>query len=908
MRQANAEIFGREPELEAVRAFLEPGSSARGLLLSGRAGVGKTTLWEAGVSAARERGVHVLSTRASEAEAQLAFTALIDLLDGVDTKSLDVPAPQLQALEVALLRAEPAAAPPDAKAIAFGFLNTLRALEAGGPLMVAIDDVQWLDAPSADALAFAARRLDVADVRLLLTKREGPPTALEAALPSRELTSVEVGALSLGATRRLLSERLGLSLPRHLLRRLHESTLGNPLFALEVGRGLAAHESLEPGEDFPVPERVEDLLGTQVAELPPDVRRLLLAVALNAGLQETQLAEIAGSTALDEAVDRGLLRVDAGRVRASHPLLAAAAKAQSGARERRRLHLELAAVVADEEVRARHLALAAEETDEELAATLAAAAAAAGARGAVRDGVELAEHALRLTPPDSPERSERLLSLADCLSVAGTKEDEQRLTGLLQPELDSLPSGTARVRAYLLLTDGIVEDNDEIQRCLEQALAESAHDIALRAGVLAQISENMALIRVERIGEAESLAREAVSVVGPQGRALHSLSWALALQGRDVSHLCEHDPVMSASALRTLTSPKRALSRRLVWRGELDRARDVLTELLSLADERGEAYSYALLRLHACQLELRIGDCIAAGPLLDEWGESSDPLMWPMYERSHALLAAARGLPGEAVSWGEKTIALAERTGARWDWLEARRAIGLAELLRQEPARAADSLRAVWEHTQREGVDEPGVFPVAPDLVEALVNVGELDEAQETTDRLRALSAVQEHPWGLVSATRCQALIRLATAYDETAAADLAEAAAGYGKLGVRFDQARTLLSLGRAQRQSRKWAAARASLEEAASTFEELGSPGWADAARSEVARVGARRPRAAGELTEAEQRVAQLAADGLSNKEIASRLYVTVRTVEVHLKHAYAKLGIRSRTQLAGRLSQRA
>jgi DNA-binding CsgD family transcriptional regulator len=416
------------------------------------------------------------------------------------------------------------------------------------------------------------------------------------------------------------------------------------------------------------------------------------------------------------------------------------------------------------------------------------------------------------------------------------------------------------------------------------------------------------LIRVERIRDAESLAREAVSVDGPQGRALHSLSWALALQGRDVSHLCEHDPIMSAPVLRTLTSPKRALSRRLVWRGELDRARDVLTELLSLADERGEAYSYALLRLHACQLELRIGDCVAAGPLLDEWGESSDPLMWPMYERSHALLAAARGLPGEAVSWGEKTIALAERTGARWDWLEARRAIGLAELLRQEPARAADSLRAVWEHTQREGVDEPGVFPVAPDLVEALVNVGELDEAQETTDRLRALSEVQEHPWGLVSGTRCEALIRLATGYDETAAADLAEAAAGYGKLGLRFDHARTLLSLGRAQRQSRKWAAARASLEQAASTFEELGSPGWADAARSEVARVGARRPRAAGELTESEQRVAQLAADGLSNKEIASRLFITVRTVEVHLKHAYAKLGIHSRTQLAGRLSQRA
>jgi DNA-binding CsgD family transcriptional regulator len=904
-RQANAEIFGREPELRAVRAFLDQGSSARGLLLFGPPGVGKTTLWEAGVSAARERGVRVLCTQASEAEAQLAFTALIDLLDGVGTEGLDVPAPQLQALEVALLRAPPAGAPPDAKAIAFGFLNTLRALEAGGPLMLAVDDLQWLDAPSADALAFAARRLDHADVRLLLTKREGPPTPLEDALAPRNLACLEVGALSLGATRRLLSERLELSLPRHVLRRLHESTLGNPLFALEVGRRLAARESLEPAEDFPVPERVEDLLGTQVEALPPDVRRLLLAVALNAALQAPQLVKVAGSTALDDAVDRGLLRVDAGRLRPSHPLLAAAAKARSGARERRRLHLELASVVADEEVRARHLALAAEGTDEELAATLAAAARSAGARGAVRDRVELAEHALRLTPSDAPERSERLLSLADSLSVSGTREDERRLTGLLQPQLDSLPSGTARVRAYLLLTDGLIESNDDIQRHLDQALAESRDDAALRARVLAEISENMALIRVERIREAESLAREAASVVGLQGRPLHSLSWALALQGRDVFHLCEEDP---APGLRTLTSPKRTLSRQLTWRGELGRARQVLTQLLSLADDRGEAYSYALLRLHLCQLELRIGDCVAAGPLLDEWGESSDPLMWPMYERSHALLAAARGLPAEAVSWGEKTIALAERTGARWDWLEAHRAVGLAELLRREPARAAESLRAVWVHTEREGVDEPGVFPVAPDLVEALVNMGELEEARATTERLRELSGAQEHPWGLVSARRCDASIRLASTYDDPAADCLAEAAASYGRLGLRFDHARTLLSLGRVQRQSRKWAAARASLESAAGTFDELGSPGWAEAARSELARVGARRPRAAGELTEAEQRVAQLAADGLSNKEIAGRLFVTVRTVEVHLKHAYAKLGIRSRTQLAGRLSQRA
>ena len=237
--------------------------------------------------------------------------------------------------------------------------------------------------------------------------------------------------------------------------------------------------------------------------------------------------------------------------------------------------------------------------------------------------------------------------------------------------------------------------------------------------------------------------------------------------------------------------------------------------------------------------------------------------------------------------------------------LESLRALGIAALLAHEPAKAAERLRAVWDHTLREGVDEPGAFPVAPELVEALAELGELDEAQAVTDRLRELAEQQEHPWGLVTAKRCSAVIQLESAtYDEDAAAALAEAAADYDALGLRFDAPRCLLSLGRAQRRLRKWGAARASLEGAVAAFEALGSPGWAERARSELARVGARRPSASGELTATEQRVVELAAAGSSNKEIARTLFITVRTVEAHLTHAYAKLGIRSRTQLAGRL----
>jgi DNA-binding NarL/FixJ family response regulator len=163
----------------------------------------------------------------------------------------------------------------------------------------------------------------------------------------------------------------------------------------------------------------------------------------------------------------------------------------------------------------------------------------------------------------------------------------------------------------------------------------------------------------------------------------------------------------------------------------------------------------------------------------------------------------------------------------------------------------------------------------------------------------------QEHPWGLATAKRCDGIVELATGYADEAVGALEQAAAGYEALGLRFDAARSLLALGRAQRRHRKWGAARRSLESAETVFADLGSPGWIEETRADLGRVGARRPQASGQLTPAEQRVAELAGDGLANKEIAQALFLSVKTVEGHLSHVYAKLGVRSRAQLARRLS---
>ena len=907
MKQVAAQIVGREFELAQLDAFLESAAPSGAVVLVGGPGVGKTTLWEAGLAAARGRGCSVLAARPSGAEARLAFAGLIDLLDGVDVDAMaSVPAPQRRALETALLRVEPGESPVEPSAVGLAFLNALRELGRASKLVVAVDDLQWLDAPSGEALVYAARRLASEHVVFVLARRPVSPSPLEQALESRVQT-ISVGPLSFGASRRMLAERLGLTLPRPLLRRIVDTTLGNPLFTLEIGRSLAEGETQPADDDLVVPEAVEEVLGTRVAGLPEELRHVLLAVALGGDLRVSELALLEGASVVDEAVGAGLVTVEGDRVRASHPLLPAVARGASRPGERRRMHRELAAVVGDSELRALHGALAAEHPDSELAATLDTAAEAAGARGAPREAVVLAEHALRITPPQSAERPERLLRLAAHLQVAGELQD---VSDLLLPEVESFPPGAARARAFVFLSDGGAnESNDDCVRHLERALAESEEAPLERAAVLAKLATNWSAVRIERVAEAEGWAEESLEIArgaepSLERLALESLSWARSLRGKPVDDLCERFLVLSAAATHLAVSPERVRAQRLLWRGDVERARAELQRLLDLADARGEQVSYALLRFHLCDLELRAGGLDAASMLLDEWADTIDDqlLMWPMYERCRALLAAGRGSAEDVERWSSAAIEKAEATGVRWDRLEAIRATGIAALLAGDPAGAVTVLRAVSHDLERAGVEEPGAFPVAPDFVEALVEAEGFDEARAYTSRLARQGETQQHPWAQSTASRSAALVELAAAgYDEAPAGRLEQAAAAYRALGLRLDEGRTLLALGRARRRARKWGGARRTLEAAAAVFDASGAEGWAELARAELSRVGARKPQAQGGLTPTEQRVAELAVSGKSNKEIAQALFVTVNTVEAHLSHAYAKLGVRSRGQLS-------
>ena len=415
--------------------------------------------------------------------------------------------------------------------------------------------------------------------------------------------------------------------------------------------------------------------------------------------------------------------------------------------------------------------------------------------------------------------------------------------------------------------------------------------------MLALTAINTAAEGVERIGEAERWALEALPAgPGADCLALRALGWTRTLSGLPVNDVYEQFNALTAhAAVHLVDSPGPVAALRRAWRGEVADARVATTAFLDVADERGEGVAYAWLRLNLIEIELRAARWDVAERLLDEWGASDEGelLITPTYQRCRALLAAGRGdaARGEAMGGAcprRGRSARLSMAGARGDAGARGRCAA-----RARPRARRRVLRSVWEYTEREGIEEPGAFPVAPDLVEALVELGDRAEARAVMARLRPLAEAQDHPWALATARRCAATI------DEPAA--LPDAAAAYERLELGFDAARCWLTLGRAQRRARQWRAAREALERAAAAFDALGSPGWAGQARAELVRVGGRRPRAPGELTQTEQQVATLAAAGRTNKEIAQALFVTVRTVEAHLSNTYAKLGVRTRAQLA-------
>jgi DNA-binding CsgD family transcriptional regulator len=918
-------ILGRDGELARMNDFLESASGGpAALILEGAAGIGKTTLWRAGVSFARARGHRVLSCRAAESEARLSYAGLGDLFD-FELPSL--PAPQRRALDAALLRAEVEGAPPDQRAVSVASLGVLRALAASAPVMIAIDDVQWLDAPSARVLAFVVRRLGDAPIRILVALRVGAggdPLGLGRVGPTLRLQRVSIGPLREEAMTRLLSARTGGDLTHPLLLRLHRISEGNPLFALEIVRALAGQGVRPaPGEPLPVPEDLQALLGTRLAALPSTAADGLLVVAAAARPTEDLVAAAAArpdraSAGMRRAEAAGIVQRADGRVGFTHPLLGSTVYAAATPQARRSVHRRLADLVVDPEERARHLALAASGPDLRVARALEEAGRHARGRGAPDAAAELLELARKLTPPgDGAGLLRRSVAAAEYHFDAG---DATRATALLEEAIATARPGRDRARILFRLASISWLDMRRVQGFSEQALREAGDDAGLRTASL----EHLAWVGIYRgdlafAAEHASASRSwAQRTADPAVRADSLSTFAMVefLLGRPAQDLMAEAVQLEDLAMRqapgsqttVFTASRTCHGLQLLWAGELDAAREVLHQELAVYERLGKYVVRDELLAYLAEVECRAGRWEVAARHAQE-AHDIDVESGRVLGQGHmlfprALVAAHKGDVDRARSDAEEGLRRCLRNEDMLDASCNRSVLGLLELSLSNPAAALERLEPALAFLDELGSPEPGVIPCVPDAVEALVSLGRLDEAEGLLDRLEGQGRILDRAWAIASAARCRGLLAAARGDLPAARSLLEQALVEHRRVPQPFELARTLLVKGEVERRAKQKRAARSTLEQALGSFQALGAPLWAQRARDDLARVGGAVP-PPSELTPTEQRIAELVGEGRKNREVADALFISVKTVEANLSRIFHKLGVRSRTELTRRLA---
>ena len=932
------EVVGRDVELAAVERFVARARAGiAALILEGEPGIGKTTIWQAAAAAASASGFRVLRSRPGRAEQGLTLGGLTDLLDGVGpdvTGSL--PDPQRHALEVALLRVAPSGSPPDQRALSVAVAGVLRVLTASTPVLLAIDDAQWLDDSSAAILAYAVRRLADRQLGVLLSVRAAPGDQLTTNPPSQDADAraaadlrsavpidrtgrVDVGPLPLAALHRLFQLRLGRSFPRLVLVRIEAASGGNPLYALEIARALTDVQlSADPRAPLPVPASLGSLLAGRLAALPAATRRAMVVAATAVEPELINLRRISpGIDAdLEPAIEVGVVAIDVNVVRFGHPLFAQAVLALASAAELRQAHAALAAATRSPEVRARHLGQAADGPDEAVAEALADAAARARSRGATLDAVALYLDAARATPDgDADGRLERERLAAECLFI-----DLSEMVGadaILARALDAAAPGPARaearsLRALVRYYHGRVPDAIALG---ELALEDAADDALLRARVLGRLAF---VVMQQDLERGVSIVDEAVSLLETHPGDVDPDLLANALLLRAVGELGLVRPTRRTEigrGRRLISIDGRSWEREGAdgssfgiarFTDDLDLAIEMTRELIRAKSGPGGDDPFNLVQLSGLLLlrgewaEARL-TAAAAVEGYEREGHDLHPA-WAL--RGVALVAAHEGLVTSARAAAEAGLRFAIERGDTVLEVFHQHILGFVSLSLGEWADADARLSQAATLATRMSVRHPGRFKLAGDQIEAVLALGDLDRAADIVDALDEAARVAPTPWVLAVGARASALLQAARGDLDAAAATFDRAVGEHDRLAMPFERARTLLAKGRLHRRRREKRLADETLREALATFEGLGARTWTELARAELARVG-RRPGAPATLTETERRVAELAAAGLSSRQIAQRAFLAPKTVGNVLGRVYDKLGIHSRAELGARMA---
>jgi DNA-binding CsgD family transcriptional regulator len=665
-----------------------------------------------------------------------------------------------------------------------------------------------------------------------------------------------------------------------------------------------------------VPESVRELLGDRLGQLPADIADVLLEVAALARPTVELVAAAHGDLerardAIAVAASEEIVELDDSRVRFVHPLLGSICYERAPVWKRRAVHRAIAIVVTDVEERARHLALAAEGPDEAVAAELDNAAEQAAARGATASAAELCELAAQMTVDGPGLARQRRVRAARFYRLAG---DPERAQAILEQVLGQVPAGAERADVLFELAATRLGNAPAQIALYEQALADVEHDDARSAWLLAfwawarlLESDNVraladaraALEKAEEVGDPRLLA----AVIARHGQIE---MWA----GDVTPGLLERGAELELRhglALDHMISPRFWLARLRIREGRLEQARAMFGDLEAEAAARGNEWTHVQIRWYRSVIEWFAGDLQLALELADgafEEGEQAqfpDNLGWGA--RFKGLIEVDLGLVEQARTSVSNGLAESEARRS-----EVFRVLGLGVLGRLELA--LGDLRAAGLHLSdlpeqlfRSGLSDP-TQPIWADAIETLIGLGQLEQARIHLEAYEQSSRQFASAWATATAGRCRGLLCAAEGDPKAAFAAFDSALVELENSPFALERARTLLCVGTVRRQMLQKKAARVALEQALAIFEGRGARLWAIKTRAELARISGRR--AGGEhLTETESRVAELAAAGRSNKEIAAELFMGVSTVEAHLSHAYRKLGIRSRAGLGAALT---